>query len=302
MSTQPGATGVSKTGVVRQCLAGFYTVEADDGCYVCRARGVFRQQGVTPVAGDRVHLCTVAPGEGYVEAVLPRRNLLIRPPVANVDVLAVVVSMAQPRPHPVVVDKLVALAEKNHIEPMVVLNKCELDDPAAWKKAYTLAGIAVHVVSARTGEGLDRLRNDLKGRLVVLTGNSGVGKSSLLSALYPQWKLDTGEISHKLGRGRHTTRAVTLYPLPGEGYIADTPGFSSVDIERAQRLYAEELPDCFREFAPYLGRCKYTSCTHVCEAGCAVRAAVEQGSIARQRYDSYVAMYREVKDNKKWQE
>lgn len=287
-------------GRIIQSIGGFYYVEAANAVYECRARGIFRKNGMTPLVGDRVVIDLLEEGKAALSRILDRRNSLIRPPVANLDCLVIVIAVAEPAPVPLVMDQMVAIAEKNRIEPVIVVNKADLGDTARWEEPYRLAGLPVYALSALDEPAVQPLRKALAGRLSAFTGNSGVGKSSLLNAMYPDLKLETGEISQKLGRGRHTTRAVTLFPLPEGGYIADTPGFSSLDMERAQPLLKEDLPDCFREFEPYLGRCRYTSCAHVKEKDCAVRQAVEEGKIARSRYESYVAMYEQVKDKEEW--
>lgn len=287
-------------------IGGFYYVEAanlerePNRVYECRARGIFRKNHITPLVGDRVMIDLLEEGKGALSQVLDRRNQLVRPPVANLDCLVIVVSVADPAPVPLVIDKMIAIAEKNDIEPVVVINKADLGDTQVWEKIYRLAGLPVFVLSAFDKEAIQPLRQALAGKLSAFTGNSGVGKSSLLNAMHPDLSLATGEISQKLGRGRHTTRTVTLYSLPGGGYIADTPGFSSLDMERAQPILKDELPFCFREFAPFLNGCRFTSCVHVKEKECAVRQAVAEGKIARSRYESYVAMYEQVKDKEEW--
>ena len=288
-------------GIIIQGIGGFYTVEAADAVYTCRARGLLRKQGITPLAGDRVLITPSGGGEGRLDEVMERRNRLIRPPVANLDALVIVASVAEPSPSTLVIDKMIALAVKNGIRAAVAVNKSDLQAAATLEEIYRRAGIDVFVLSAATGEGIAALKTYLCGKISAFTGNSGVGKSSLLNRILPQLALETGEISQKLGRGRHTTRATSLYRLEGGGYVADTPGFSSVELEKTDRMRKEELPGCFQEFIPYLGRCRFTSCSHVKEAGCAVRAAVEEGEIPPSRYDSYVTMYQEVKDVKEWE-
>ena len=225
----------------------------------------------------------------------------MRPPVANVDCLLVVAAVTDPAPHLLVLDKMIAIAEYKGIEPVVVVNKCDLGSAQALEQIYRKAGLQVIALSAGKGQGIDELRTHIAGKVSVLTGNSGVGKSSLLNRIDPALQLETGEISRKLGRGRHTTRVACLYPLAGGGYIVDTPGFSSLDMEKAERIPKEELAGCFREFGALAGRCKYTSCTHVKEDGCAVLAAVERGAIAPSRQESYAAMYNEAKEWKEWE-
>lgn len=317
------------TGRIVKAIAGFYFVEAGNGVYTrdgklrrevypCRARGIFRKRGLTPLVGDLVRFvsapvgpltgeglaCPVPEGDldaGLVEELLPRKNGLIRPPLANVDTLYIVSAYADPAPQALVMDKLTAIAEHKGIEPVLVFNKCDQGDFSNWRRIYEKAGFRTYVVSAATGEGVAALRQGLCGGINVFTGNSGVGKSSLLNRLFPELTLATGEVSRKLGRGRHTTRHVELFPLAGGGYIADTPGFSSLDLERSEPIRKEDLPAAFREFADYLGDCRFTSCSHTGEKGCAVGRAVEEGAVSPSRYESYKTLYNQVKDIKDWQ-
>ena len=269
---------------------GFYYVEHADGIVECRARGVFRREGLTPLAGDLVRISMAGEGQGTLEEVLPRRNFLVRPPVANVDCLVVVISLVKPAPNWQVIDSMIAIAEDREIPVVAVVNKSDLMDAEAVRALYAHAGFEVFVVSATAGTGLEPLKERLRGQSSVCTGNSGVGKSSILNALDMNLQLPTAAISEKLGRGRHTTRTSVLYPQADGGYLIDTPGFSSLDMEKAAGIEPENLPYCFREFAPYLGACKFRSCRHGTELGCAVRAAVERGDIEPSRYESYLAM------------
>ena len=287
-------------GIIRKCIGGFYYVEAADMIFECRACGAFRNRGITPLAGDRAVISSLGQGKGVVEAIEDRKNCLIRPPVANLDLLAVVASVVEPAFNTLLVDKMIALAEQNHIEPILLINKADLRSPGEWEDIYRAAGFDVFPASARSGEGMAHLRERIAGGITAFTGNSGVGKSSLLNALDPRLSRETGAISHKLGRGRHTTRATELFRLESGGYIVDTPGFASLELERLQRIYKEELPYCFREFVPLLGRCRFTSCSHTKETGCAILEAVQEGKIMRSRHESYVAIYNEVKDFKAW--
>ncbi len=293
-------------GRIISSIGGFYYVEAanleneENGVYECRARGIFRKNKISPLVGDRVLIDVLEDKTGSVAAILERQNQLVRPPVANLEQLIIVISVADPSPVPLVIDQMIAIAEKNRIEPIVVINKVDLGDASVWENTYRTAGFPVIVLSALDHESVEPLRRIMAGKISAFTGNSGVGKSSLLNALYPAMELATGEISQKLGRGRHTTRTVTLYSLPEGGYIADTPGFSSLDMERAQPILKDELPDCFREFAEYIGECRFTSCAHVKEKECAIRQAVEEGKIPLSRYESYVALYEQVKDKEEW--
>lgn len=282
-------------------IGGFYYVRCGETIYECRARGVFRKKKITPLVGDFVRVePEEEPGKGTLTEILPRRNFLVRPPVANLDQLLIVASLQDPQPNLLMIDKTIAAAEYHKIEPVVILNKTDLEDGDAIEAIYRQAGFMCIQASARTGEGIETIREQLRGRVSVFTGNSGVGKSSLLNCIDERLGLSTGEISQKLGRGRHTTRHVEIYELENGGLVADTPGFSTLDIERFQLIRKEELPDCFREFAPFLGQCRFTSCAHTVEKGCAILQAVEEGKIARSRWESYVAMYQEVKDIKEW--
>ena len=287
-------------GLVLRCIGGFYYVEAADAVYTCRARGAFRRQGLSPVAGDRVVISVPETGDGAVERVLPRRNALVRPPVANVDVLVLVASICEPTTNTLVLDKMIAIAEKQRICPVVVINKTDLGDPQPLADIYRQAGFECYEVSAHDPQSLQPLRERLAGCVSVFPGNSGVGKSSILNGLYPELVLETGEISQKLGRGRHTTRSASLYRM-GEGYVVDTPGFSSLDMEQVEPIAKDELADCFREFEPYFGDCRFIGCAHYKEPDCAIRSAVERGEIAPSRYESYVTMYEAVKDKKEWE-
>ena len=289
-------------GLVRKGIGGFYTVETPEGIYTCTARGKFRKARISPYAGDRVRILGEEDGTGALDEILPRKNFLVRPPIANIDQLFIVTSLRDPSPDPLILDKTIAAAELEQIAPVLVLTKTDLDDASPLQEIYSVAGIPCFAVSSVTGEGVDQVGALLEGRISAFTGNSGVGKSTLLNALFPDLQLKTGEISQKLGRGRHTTREVELYKLEGGGYVADTPGFSTFDIERYRMTDKEKLAFGFREFAPYLGACQFSSCSHTCEKGCAVLQAVEEGKIPRSRHESYCAMYQEVKDVKQWQQ
>lgn len=287
-------------GVLLQVIGGFYYVEAADAVYECKARGLLRREGVTPVAGDRVMVTLSADGKGVLESVLPRRNVLVRPPVANLDQLAIVASVAQPRPHLLLVDKMIALAEQHGIEPLIVVTKTDLEADAFPLQTYRRAGFSVFSVTSTDPSSAFPLKEHLQGKTTAFTGNSGVGKSTLLNLMEPSLMRETGEISQKLGRGRHTTRSAVLIPLPQGGYLVDTPGFSALDAERVALPEKEMLTDLFREFEDYMPLCRFTGCSHVHEPDCAVRHAVEEGEIAASRYDSYVAMYRDAQKRKQW--
>ncbi|MGN0172562.1 MAG: ribosome small subunit-dependent GTPase A [Acutalibacteraceae bacterium] len=289
------------TGLILQGIGGFYYVEAADGVYECRARGLLRRQGIKPIAGDRVYLSVSGEKTGTVEEILPRKNHLIRPPVANLDCLILVVSTTDPEPSLSVLDRMIAVAEHKGIEPVPVFSKADLKSPDEMETLYRRAGFTVFSVCNRQPDSVQPLKAYLRGKCCALAGNSGVGKSTLLNMLDASLLLEVGETSKKLGRGRHTTRSACLYPQQGGGYIADTPGFSSLDAQRLETIGKDELADCFREFQPFLGSCRFTSCSHTGEKGCRICEAVEQGTIARSRHESYVALYNEVKERREWE-
>lgn len=278
-------------------IGGFYYVKTADGVVECRAKGIFRKRGITPVAGDRVRLEHEA-GTAVIAEVLPRKNVFVRPPVANVDQFFIVASTVQPVPSTLVIDKLSAIAVDRGAQPVLVITKGDLQDAGALMQCYRTAGFPVLCVNAATGERLAPLCAMLAGKLSVFSGNSGVGKSTLLGALMPGQTLATGEISQKLGRGRHTTREVTLYEAHG-GLVADTPGFASLDMARAAAIPKENLELAFPDIARLFGQCRFTGCSHLTEVGCAVREAVQKGEISRTRYESYAALYEEAKEQEK---
>ena len=276
-------------------------MQVEDTIYECKARGLFRKQGRKPVAGDQVNISVTGEETASLDEILPRKNVLTRPPVANLDRLFLVTSVCDPVPNVLVLDKMIAVAEDHGIDPVVVMTKADLGDITPWRQVYGKTGLTFVEVSSVTGQGILEMKSLLKGKISAFSGNSGVGKSTLLNAIGEGYDLPTGEISQKLGRGRHTTRQVELFPLSGGGYVADTPGFSTVDMERYDMVKKDQLQYAFREFAPYLGQCKFPSCSHIREKGCAVLAAVQQGEIAPSRHQSYAAMYEEVKEVKEWQ-
>jgi ribosome biogenesis GTPase len=287
-------------GIILKGIGGFYYVEAADTIYECKARGIFRKKNNSPLAGDRVTISL--PDEGYpvIEEIKPRKNTLRRPPLANIDTLVIVCSTVNPAPNTLVIDKMTATAVDNGIEPVIVISKSDLKSSSELKSIYEKSGIKVFEYSKEDLQSALKIKPIFKNKITAFTGNSGVGKSTLLNLLYPELKLETGEISEKLGRGRHTTRSVELYKLDG-GYIADTPGFSTVDIERYNMINKDNIQFCFPEFKEYLTGCKFTSCSHTCEKGCCIIEAVKSGVISESRHKSYVAMYNEVKDIKEWQ-
>ena len=287
-------------GLIVKITGGFYYAEAADGIHECKARGVFRKRGTSPLVGDRVEI--TIPDDGYcsIDAILERKNALVRPAMANLDTLMIISSVKEPNANLYLIDKMTAAAVSKDIEPIVVFTKTDLGSAADLVDIYRQVGIRAFSFSSVALQGLDDIKAVLKDKVTAFCGNSGVGKSTLLNSLFPELNLQTGEISDKLGRGRHTTRTVELFKKHG-GYIADTPGFSTVDIERFELIRKDDLKFAFPEFEQYFGTCKFNSCNHLCEKGCSVIEAVENGVIPKSRHDSYVRMYDEVKDIKEWQ-
>ncbi len=288
-------------GIVIKAIAGFYYVNAEDRVYECKARGSLRNAGVSPVVGDRVEF-TPSGKNGVVEGVFSRKNILERPVVANIDRLFIVSSFITPAPDSLMIDRLTALSVFNGIEPVIVFNKCDMGDFSAWKSIYENAGFKCFTVSAKTGEGIENIVDCLKECVCAFAGNSGVGKSSILNSIFPELELKTGEVSEKLGRGRHTTRHTQLFAHKYGGYVADTPGFSSVVATASADLLKlkNELAECFPDFNDYSDCCRFNSCTHTCEKGCAVLEAVASGQIERSRHESYKAMFDELRNVTHW--
>ena len=251
--------------------------------------------------GDDVEFCEVPGGEGRIDDILPRRNSFDRPSVANIDQMVIVCSQAIPKTDPYLVDRMTAIAALKGCNVLICINKCDLDAAEELYQTYRAAGFPTLRVSAETGEGLEELSGAIAGKVSTFTGNSGVGKSSILNALEPGFRLQVGEVSDKLGRGRHTTRHVELFRLRSGAIVADTPGFSSFDTEEIELRRPEELQYTFREFAPYLEQCRFTGCSHVKEKGCAVLAAVKAGEIAPSRHASYVRLYQQAKEVPEWE-
>lgn len=288
-------------GVIIKSLSGFYTVSAGDELITCKARGRFRHDGTSPLVGDRVEVSLDAQGKGRVDRVMPRRNRFIRPAVANVDQIVMFASAVNPVTDPFLIDRVSAIAALNDCDTVVCVNKTDLDPADRLYEIYHDAGFPVVRCSAETGEGVEDLRAVIRGKTSAFTGNSGVGKSSILNRLLPDLCLPTGEVSEKLGRGRHTTRHVELYAL-GEGtYVADTPGFASFEVDLLEPIRCEDLQLAFREFQPYLGQCRFQDCRHLKEPECAVRAALTQGKIAPERYESYERLYEIAKSIPEWE-
>ncbi|MDR1589498.1 MAG: ribosome small subunit-dependent GTPase A [Oscillospiraceae bacterium] len=283
-------------GVIFKALSGFYYVEADGGTLECRARGRLRLDGVPPLVGDTVSVAVSGPGKGVVMDILPRRNAFTRPPVANIDQLVIIASGALPVTDPFLIDRMTAAAHSRGCRAVICVNKCDMDDADALFDIYSRAGFITIRASADTGQGRDEIRSVLAGRFSALTGNSGVGKSSILNMLAPELGIATGDVSRKLGRGRHTTRHVELYRLGGDAIIADTPGFSSFDADSIGMMKRSEIQHTFPDFAPYIGKCRFDDCLHISEPGCAVRAAADSGAIHPSRRAGYERLCREAAD------
>ena len=291
----------SANGIIIKGIGGFYYVRTPGGVVECKAGGRLRLvDGGAPMVGDKVCIELEKDETGFVVEIAPRRNALVRPPISNVDLLFIVASEAPPVTDPYLIDKVTVIAQQQGIKPVILLNKSDLAENGTLLAAYRLAGFTVYRVSAETGEGCAEVSALLRGCVSCFTGNSGVGKSSLLNRL-AGLSLTTGGISGKIGRGKHTTRHVELIPLPGGGMVADTPGFSSFDITQMQRIQKEELQHLFPEISPLFGQCRFTGCSHIREPDCAVRRLLEEGKIAPSRYDSYVRLYNELKQIKSWQ-
>ena len=288
------------TGRILRSLSGFYDVQTPEGLITCRGRGSLRKNHQTPLTGDMVEI-TLEKGKGMVEKILPRRNCFVRPAVANVDALVVFAANVNPITEPFLIDRVAAIAGDQEVEVILCINKCDLDPAVDLMRIYRNAGFTVIAASAETGQGVEELRNLLKGKLTAFTGNTGVGKSSMLNQLAPHLGLATGEVSEKLGRGRHTTRHVELYQLDAQTYVADTPGFSSFDTDQMDVILKENLQYSFPDFAPYVGGCQFHDCSHRQEPGCAVRQALEEGKIEKSRYDSYLKLYEKASQIKLWE-
>lgn len=289
-------------GRIQKALSGFYYVDTGEEILTCRARGKFRKDGVSPLVGDWAEVRELGNGEGFLETVCPRKNAFTRPAVANIDQLVVVASGAVPRTDPYLIDRVSAIASLKGCGVVVLLNKCDLDPAEELYGIYRAAGFPTFRVSAKTGEGLSELSAVLSGRLSAFTGNSGVGKSSILNALEPAFSLPVGEVSQALGRGRHTTRHVELFRLSCGGEAVDTPGFSSFDTEELDLELKRRLPETFPEFRPYLPDCRFVGCGHTREKGCAVLEALRRGEIQPSRHKSYLRLYGELKPLQDWQE
>ena len=286
-------------GIIFKAMSGFYYVDSGDGMVECRARGRFRIEKSTPLVGDRVVYAPTEPGKGYLTEIFPRKNAFVRPPVTNIDKMVIVASAAIPVTDPFLIDRMTVVAQKNGCESVICINKCDLDPAKRLYEIYKSAGFKTVRTSAETGAGTKELLDTIRNAISAFTGNSGVGKSSILNSLAPDFCISVGEISQKLGRGRHTTRHVELFKLPGGAIIADTPGFSAFDAERIAPK--EELQHLFPDFSPYADGCRFDDCAHIKEPGCAVLEALEKGELQKTRHSSYVKLYEYAKGYKEWE-
>lgn len=287
------------SGKIIKAIGGLYFVETPEGILECKARGIFRKQDISPCAGDNVIINI--DNEAIITQICERKNSLIRPPLANLDQLIFVISTCEPSPNYTIVDKFIAISEYKGIEPIVVITKNDVEKSNEIQDIYEEVGIKVLTMDYTNNEGCDELYDLLENKISAFTGNSGVGKSTLLNNIDSSFSIETNEISKKLGRGKHTTRQVELYRLKNGGYIADTPGFSTFDTNRYDVILKEQLSSCFREFSEFEGKCRFQDCSHTKENGCAIIEAMNNGLISKSRHNSYVIMFEEAKQIKEWE-
>jgi len=290
-----------KTGVIVKALSGFYYVRTDNEIIECRARGRFRKEGISPLVGDKVDIVLDTNGKGTVDNIYERKNSFFRPSVANIDCMVILASAVNPITDPFLIDRVTAMSENAGCEVIICINKSDLDHGDELYDIYKTTGYTIIRTSAVTSEGIEELRHAIRGKLCAFTGNSGVGKSSLLNTLSPGLNIQVGEVSDKLGRGRHTTRHVEIFALLDDAYIADTPGFASFDFEKTEFISKEYLQNSFREFEPFIGKCRFDDCAHIKEPGCAILEAVENGIINKTRHESYVRLYEMASLVKSWE-
>lgn len=289
---------MSVKGIITKGIGGFYYVEVANATYECKARGVFRKARITPLVGDVVDITINEQAENTIDKIFYRKNCLNRPPVANIDNLFIVVATVEPKPNFLVIDKLIAMAEYKNIEPTIIISKSDLASINEIVDVYSKSGITV--LNTGNDNELEKIKLLMKDKITAFTGNSGVGKTTLLNKLDSNLNLATGAISNKLGRGRHTTREAQLFKVCG-GYVIDTPGFSSFEFDKTEMIRKDDLPYCFREFREYLGECKFTSCAHVNDKGCKICEAVKNGEISRIRHENYISLYNQAKEIKEWE-
>lgn len=285
-------------GLIIKGIGGFYYVKTSEGVFQAKGRGVFKKEGIVLCVGDYVSIEVLDDGDAVINSIEPRKNHFIRPPIANVDAMIVVFAATKPKPNFTVIDKFLIMAEQNGIEPIICINKCDLLSEEKVQKLAEIYEGAYKVVktSSETCEGLERLESLIKGKKVAFAGPSGVGKSTITNALIPEANMETGKISDKTSRGKHTTRHVEIFETAEGGYVFDTPGFTSFEIMDADE---DNLRDFYPEIAEFTGKCRFDNCRHVKEPGCAVIEAVEEGRINKQRYESYLQHMDEIKRRKK---
>ena len=292
---------MSTEGILLKAVGGLYYAETPSGIYECKARGIFRKQDISPCAGDRVVLSDISGETAVVDKILPRKNSLIRPPLANLDQIIFVISTCEPAPNLTLLDKFLAIAEFKGIDSIIAVTKLDLQRDDSLRDIYRNSGSEFLEIDYEEPSSYMKLYDMLSGKVSAFTGNTGAGKSTLLNHIDSSLEIRTGEISKKLGRGRHTTRNVELYKLANGGYIADTPGFSTFETRKYDIIMKDQLADCFPEFREYEGKCQFPDCAHVKEKGCAVLEAVENGDIPRSRHSSYLEMYEESRQIKEWE-
>ncbi|WP_024834559.1 ribosome small subunit-dependent GTPase A [Ruminiclostridium josui] len=286
-------------GIILKGIGGFYYVkqEGTEDIYECKPRGVFRKNSVTPLPGDKVGFSIIDEAKklGNIDEILPRKSELIRPAVANVDQIAIVVAAKAPNPDYMLLDKLLITAEMKNIRVIICINKIDLDDGNAKivRNAYSLAGYEIVEISSVRNVGYKLLKEELKGHITVFAGQSGVGKSTILNHIMDSWVMETGSVSNKIERGKHTTRHAELLELKYGGYVADTPGFSSFEITD---IPYNELESYYPEFRPYINTCRFNSCSHITEPGCKIIEALERSEIDKNRYQRYIQLYKTLKD------
>jgi len=286
-------------GTIYKAMSGFYYVKSAEGTTECRARGRFRLDKRNPLVGDNVTFTTSEPGKGVLATILPRKNVFIRPPLANVDKMIVVASSACPVTDTFLIDRMTAIAEDGDCEPVICINKTDIDAAERLYRIYIDVGYATVRTSALTGEGIDDLEELIRGSTCAFAGNSGVGKSSILNAIEPDFRISVGDISKKLGRGKHTTRHVELYTLKCGALVADTPGFSAFDS--GHLTDKEQIQFLFPEFEIFIGSCRFPDCAHIKEPDCSIINAVSAGKLQKTRYESYTRLYEQALDHKQWE-
>lgn len=286
----------STKGLIIKYIGGLYSVKSPLGIIECKARGIFRKQNISPCVGDEVIV-----SDGVISEIMPRKNELIRPPLANLDYMIFVVSTCEPSPNFLLLDKFIAICVFKGIKPLIAVTKSDIKADDSIAEIYKNSGAEVFTIDYSDEKSLKPLYDRISGKLCAFTGNTGVGKSTLLNHLDTETVRATGEISQKLGRGRHTTRHVEMFELKNGALIADTPGFSTFETNKYDIILKDKLAACFNEFDEFTEKCRFPDCSHTKEKGCAVIEAVNNGLIPKSRHESYTAMYEEAKQIKEWE-